>query len=258
MVFASDHGEMLGAHGDLHQKMYQVYDETVRVPLIVWSRKLFKKPRTVEALTSHIDLAPTLLGLAGIDPEPIRLELARNHSDARPMVGRDLSSLILGTTDPASVAEPVYVMIEDDPYKGPHMGNAQGIARPTIQDPKCIETVIARLADGTLWKYSRYFDSPQFWSSPSKPLDVLLKQKAPTPAPPYDGPIDYAIAVKGAAVAEDYELYDLTHDPMELTNQVNNPDCLAQREEMARLLAEQRAQKRLTPVSGVVPGQPVS
>ncbi len=37
-------------------------------------------------------------------------------------------------------------------------------------------------------------------------------------------------------VAEDYELYDLSHDPMELTNQVNNPDSLAQREAMARLL----------------------
>jgi hypothetical protein len=189
----NDHGEMLGAHGDLHQKMYQAYDETMRVPLIVWSRKLFKKPRTIEALTSHIDLAPTLLGLAGIDPEPIRKRLVRDHSDARPMVGRDLSSLILGEVDPAGVAEPVYIMIEDDPYKGPHMGDAQGIAKPTIEDPKCIETVIARLGDGTLWKYSRYFDSPQFWSDPSTPEDVLLKQRKPMPASPYDGPIDYDI-----------------------------------------------------------------
>ncbi len=77
------------------------------MPLIVWSKKLFKRPRTIEALTSHIDLAPTLLGLAGIDPEPIRKRLVRNHSDARPIVGRDLSSLILGEVDPASVTEPV-------------------------------------------------------------------------------------------------------------------------------------------------------
>ena len=91
---------MLGAHGDLHQKMYQAYEETTRVPLIVWSKKLFKKPRTIQALTSHIDLAPTLLGLAGIDPEPIRRQLVRNHSDARPMVGRDLSPLILGEVGP--------------------------------------------------------------------------------------------------------------------------------------------------------------
>ena len=115
-------------------------------------------------------------------------------------------------------------MIEDDPYKGPHMGDAQGIARPTVADPKYLETVIARLADGTLWKFSRYFESAQYWSDPSEPEDVLLKQKEPTPAPPYDGPIDCHIAVKSALAAEEYELYDLSHDPMELTNQYNNPD----------------------------------
>jgi choline-sulfatase len=87
---------------------------------------------------------------------------------------------------------------------------------------------------------------------------VFLKQREPTPAPPYDGPIDYDIAVKGAPAAEEYELYDLTNDPVELTNQYNNSDCLAQQEEMARLLAEQRKQKRLSPMSGVVPGQPTS
>ena len=87
VVFASDHGEMLGAHGDLHQKMYQAYEETTRVPLIVWSKKLFKKSRTIEALTSHIDLAPTLLGLAGIDPEPIR-QTAGAQPQRRPADGR--------------------------------------------------------------------------------------------------------------------------------------------------------------------------
>jgi choline-sulfatase len=255
VVFASDHGDMLGAHGDLHQKFYQAYDETTRVPLVVWSRKLFHEPRTIDALTSHIDFAPTLLGLAGINPEPIRKQLARNHSDALPMVGRDLSPLILGHGDPHRFTDPVYIMIDDDAYKGLHMGDATGISRLPIADPKCIETVIARLEDGRLWKYSRYFDSPQYWSDPSTPEDVFLKQREPTPAPAYDGPIDCDIAVKGAPAAEEYELYDLTNDLLELTNEYNNPVYLVQQEEMARLLAEQRTKKRLTPMSGVVPGQ---
>jgi arylsulfatase A-like enzyme len=33
----------------------------------------------VENLTSHVDLLPTLLGLAGIAPEPIRQTLAQDH-----------------------------------------------------------------------------------------------------------------------------------------------------------------------------------
>jgi choline-sulfatase len=257
VVFASDHGEMLGSHGDLHQKMYQAYDETTRVPLFVWSRKLFKKPCTIETLTSHIDLAPTLLGLAGIDPEPIRQQLARNHSDARPMVGRDLSSLILGEVDPASVTEPVYLMIEDDPNRGPRMGDAQGITRPPVEGPKCIETVIARLADGTLWKYSRYFDSPQYWTSPAM-QDVFLRQKQPTPAPEYDGHLDCEVAVKGTPVAEEFELYDLINDPMELDNKHNNPHYSSQQHHMEKLLAKQRKLKRLSPISGDVPGQEVN
>ena len=158
---------MLGAHGDLHQKMYQAYDETTRVPLIVWSRRALQRTahnrRPEQPRRPHADAARA----RGINPEPVRKELARNHSDPRPIVGRDLSRLILGEVDPATITEPIYVMIEDDPYRGPRMGNAQGITKPPVVDPKSIETVIARLSDGSLWKYSRYFDNKQYWTSPA-------------------------------------------------------------------------------------------
>ncbi len=246
---------MLGSHGDLHQKMYQAYDETTRVPLIIWSSRLFRGPRHVEALTSHIDLAPTLLGLAGIDPEPIRRQLARDHSDARALVGQDLSTLILGQVAPDSLTAPVYYMLEDDPNRGLHMGNSQGITRPAVEDPKRMETVIARLNDGKLWKYSRYFDSRQYWSKPGT-QDVLLEQTGETPPPPkYKVPIACTVTVKGTPVTEEYELYDLTNDPMELHNKNNDPAYSEQQAAMVQILAEQRAMKRLSPLSGVVPGQ---
>ena len=35
VVFTSDHGDMLGAHGGMQQKWCNAYDESVRVPLIV-------------------------------------------------------------------------------------------------------------------------------------------------------------------------------------------------------------------------------
>jgi choline-sulfatase len=258
VVFTSDHGEMLGSHGDQHQKVYQAYEETTHVPLIVWSGRRFGGPRTVDALTSHIDLAPTLLGLAGIDPEPVRAVLARSHSDVRPFVGRDLSPLIHGRVGPASVSEPIYFMTEDDPDSGLHMSDAQGISRPPVEDPKRLETAIARLEDGGLWKYSRYFDSTQYWSNPGAPgrpaRDVFLAQKQATPAPEYKGPIQCEVTVKGAPVADEYELYELTSDPMELTNRYGDPACSAQQAAMAQILADQRARKRLAPLSGVVPG----
>ncbi len=114
VIFTSDHGDMLGAHGNQHQKLYQAYEETTRVPLIIWGPKFFNGPRTIEALSSHIDFTPTLLGLAGINPEPIRKQLAPDFSDVRAFVGRDLSPLILGQVDPATVNEPVFFMTDDD------------------------------------------------------------------------------------------------------------------------------------------------
>ena len=39
--------------------------------MIIWNKKLFPGPHRIENLTSHVDVVPTLLGLAGISPEPI-------------------------------------------------------------------------------------------------------------------------------------------------------------------------------------------
>ena len=38
VVFTSDHGDLVGAHGGLMQKWYNVYDEAIRVPLLVAGR----------------------------------------------------------------------------------------------------------------------------------------------------------------------------------------------------------------------------
>jgi choline-sulfatase len=263
VVLTSDHGDMLGAHNYLYQKFYEAYDETVRVPLIIWNKHLFKDPRSIDALTSHVDLAPTLLGLAGIDPEPIRQQLARDHSDARPFVGRDLSPITLGDVDPASVNDPVYFMTDDNPTRGLHQSLPDGTTNPSVVQPSHIETVVARLNDGKLWKYSRYFDSPQFWSSPGTPgddevEDVVLEQVQKTPPPEIeDDPIGCTITVKATPKPDEFELYNVTDDPMELDNKYNKPGYSSQQAALAELLEEQCAQKRLTPCSGDVLGQPL-
>ena len=121
------------------------------------------------------------------------------------------------------------------------------ITRPSVEDPKRLETVIARLPDGKLWKYSRYFDSPQYWTEPGN-QDVFVEQTDPTPAPPkYDVSLACTVTVKATPVPEEHELYDLTHDPMELSNKYDAPAYSAQRAAMVQILAEQRAMKRLSP-----------
>jgi arylsulfatase len=63
LVFTSDHGEMAGAHG-LHGKGPFAYEENIHIPLTI-SHPDVNGGQTSRALTSHIDIAPTLLALAG-------------------------------------------------------------------------------------------------------------------------------------------------------------------------------------------------
>ena len=67
VVFAADHGESLGEHGDWgHGRT--LYDTALRIPLgIVWPGHL--RPQTVAAPAVNLDVAPTVLGLLGL-PQP--------------------------------------------------------------------------------------------------------------------------------------------------------------------------------------------
>ncbi len=65
VVFTSDHGEAFGEHGDyLHG--VSLYEELVRVPLVVAGPGVAVAHR-VATPVSHVDLAPTLAGLLGVE-----------------------------------------------------------------------------------------------------------------------------------------------------------------------------------------------
>ncbi len=261
VVFTSDHGELLGAHGGMHQKWYQTYDEALRVPLIVSNPVLFPQPKSETLPTSHIDVVPTLLGLAGLDAGALRQTLAQSHTEARPFVGRNLAPLILEQTPPEAVETPIYFMTDDDPSRGDNQQNFVGIAYDSVVQPNHIECVVTRIG-GSVWKYSRYFDNPQFWSNPGSPgtpnvKDVVLK---PVPPPQPDVPGEIVVAytkrTKYQPMPEEFEMYNLSDDPMELDNLAGKTAHAATEAALKDLLAAQCAQKRLTPQSGAVAGQP--
>jgi len=69
IVRFSDHGELAMAHGGLRQKAFNVYEETLRVPLI------FSNPRLAPAgggtcahPASLIDIVPTVAAALGVEP----------------------------------------------------------------------------------------------------------------------------------------------------------------------------------------------
>ena len=96
VIFTSDHGDYLSSHGNQHQKWYSAYEEIVNVPCVISNPKMFPHPKTVDAATNHVDLIPTMLGLAGLDPEPLRQALSASFTDAQRLIGRNLTPLVTG------------------------------------------------------------------------------------------------------------------------------------------------------------------
>jgi arylsulfatase A-like enzyme len=65
VVFTSDHGEMLGSHGNLSKSVF--FEEAFRVPLLIrWPARI-RAGTVIEEPATGADLAPTLLDLAGIE-----------------------------------------------------------------------------------------------------------------------------------------------------------------------------------------------
>jgi arylsulfatase A-like enzyme len=65
VIFTSDHGDMCGSHG-LRSKGPFVYEEIMNVPLYVRIPGVTHPGTTTSALATHVDLASTICGLAGV------------------------------------------------------------------------------------------------------------------------------------------------------------------------------------------------
>ena len=254
VIFTSDHGDLLGSHNGMHQKWYQTYDEALRVPLIISNPVLFPTPEERHLLSSHVDLLPTLLGLCGINAEAVRQELAKTHTDARPLVGNDLTRFIL-KRESTPAGESVYFMTDDDPSRGQNQENFIGISYDSVVQPNHIECVITRLG-GKLWKLTRYFDNPQFWTDPGEPgkpgvKDVVIKPAGLAPDLPGVYLVPYQKSVKRVPRPEEFELYNLTDDPLELENLAGRAQHAPTEVTLRQLMEEQSKTKRLTPTAPI-------
>ena len=224
VLYTSDHGDMLGAHGGMHQKWHNAYEESIHVPFIISNPLLFPQAVSSERLTSHIDLLPTLLSIAEADVSTLQQSLRKTHDIVRPPVGRDLSALFRGETREESTPqeeECVYFMTDDQVSDGGswlEFGTLNLPYRPVIQ-PGYVETVVARLREdgnssASLWKYSRYFDG------------------------------------KSAKQPDEHELYCLSDDPLEQNNLAQTSKTTTRsaraRAPLEELLSRCRTEKRLT------------
>jgi N-acetylglucosamine-6-sulfatase len=66
IIFTSDNGFALGEHGRVDKRT--MYEESIRVPLVVRYPKLIPKPMLVEPMVLNLDLAPSILDICGAKP----------------------------------------------------------------------------------------------------------------------------------------------------------------------------------------------
>ena len=96
VVYTSEHGEHLGDHSTLEKGL--LYEESIKVPLIIHVPWLEKQPSTIKGYVSHIDIVPTLLDLIGTSPLPSNLQ------------GKSIVNQLIGN----KTLEDNYVFIEND------------------------------------------------------------------------------------------------------------------------------------------------
>lgn len=227
VIFLTDHGEYGGAHGMMMEKWHTAYAEALHVPVVVRDPRLTGSRREsgqdrhavlrqVDAVTSHIDILPTVLGLAGVD-QAERAAIHRRLAEQRPvpaLPGVDLTPLVTGewrgdTVFEADGSEREGVLfITDDEITAP---------LPTAPDPH------QRQADEHFEIYSQTVDAVREGTHGKGPVAMtpgavrqpnhlrcvrtahfkLIRYFDP------DGRAD-----------QEWEFYDLRHDPNEATNLV--------------------------------------
>ena len=235
LVRTADHGDLLGAHGGLHQKWFNLYDEATRVPFtIARIGKQANQTRTVTAPTSHVDLVPTLLGAAGSTSTPLPRRCAdRSARSTRCRAQPDAR----GRRSPADEDRPVYLLTRDNMLEGDSGASGLGrmLGRPpvpcTAAHPNPAHTAanfegLVVAIDGHLWKLVRSFDDPSTWTEPR------VRHLA---ANGLGGDV-----YRTSPLDDQWELYDLTDDPIEVDNRWTDPALHELRQRLRMLLKEVR------------------
>ena len=144
IIYTSDNGRFQGSHG-LFDKCL-LYDESVKAPLIIYDGRMpeSKRKRREDALISSVDMAPTIVSMAGIEP-------------SKSMQGLDITGVLNQTQDMEQWRDAVF--IEDlflvDMFKARNNPNADQINQNLISENKSYR---ARGVRTKRWKYFVYYE----------------------------------------------------------------------------------------------------
>ena len=192
VIMTADHGELCGAHG-MSGKGATAYREQVNVPLIVYHPDLPGR-RKCRAVTSHLDLVPTILAMTGADQLQEKDVTARlNGHDISPLLEKPQEATADTIRNGALYCYNMWAFMDAEWLKKFTEDHAAGRKwtkddhpRPDTKKRAAIRSVY----DGR-YKFSRYFS--------------VLKHNRPT-------------TVEQIFDVNDVELFDLENDPHEMKN----------------------------------------
>jgi arylsulfatase A-like enzyme len=199
VIFTADHGEMAGDHGGIRGKGPFAYEGNAHVPLIIVHPN-YPGGQSSDVLTSHLDLMPTLPGLAEV-PEAQRREAVKD------LPGRDFSGVLAkaSTASPTAVRPGVlfnYVapMTIDSGYLLASMTQLmQNKPAPPLTElqPNLDKRGFLSFAFDGQYKFARYY-APSDFNTPVT-LEQILRNN-------------------------DVQLFDLKNDPLETHNLALDPE----------------------------------
>ncbi len=221
VIFLADHGEYAGAHGMMIEKWHTAYQEALHVPVVIRFPKSVGQPRTgedpvqIDALTSHIDILPTVLGLAGVtsdDREAISARMAARRP-VPPLPGVDLTPLITGQTnvviEPDGQPRKGVLFITDDEITAPLPPSRSPQDAKSMQEFEVFKAIVETVKHGTPGKAAVPQLAPGAVRQPNHVRSVRT--------------LDYKLSRyfdPSGTEAQEWECYDLHNDAIEAVNLV--------------------------------------
>ena len=92
VIITSDHGESMTDH-EIYWDHPAAYEDQIHVPLIMTGPEELSSGRKIGALVQHIDLAPTILELAGLDPNEGHISEQLEGQSLLPLIRGDREKL---------------------------------------------------------------------------------------------------------------------------------------------------------------------
>lgn len=134
VIFMSDHGDSMTDHG--HSQKWNNYEQTVRVPLVIWGPGRVPAGKRVDELVQLFDVGPTILEYAGVPvPETFEAQSLKPALDGEPFAGRPFVCCEQGRDSNQNAAE-LITMLRTKRHKLVHiLGQDDGQLFDLEQDP---------------------------------------------------------------------------------------------------------------------------